>query len=58
MQLMDQALLDAINKKEIDPDDAYRFANEKRKFQRFVTNTDVVPMIDIGGNEKAFNEQD
>ena len=52
MQLMDQALLDAINRKEIDPDDAYRYANDKRKFTRFVTDTDIVPTIDVGGNEK------
>jgi twitching motility protein PilT len=56
MQLMDSALLDAITAKEIDPDDAYRFANDKRKFQRYVTNTDLVPLIDIGGNEKILNE--
>ncbi len=56
MQLLDQALLDAINRKEVDPDDAYRFANEKKKFTRYVTNTDILPMIDIGGNEKLLNE--
>ena len=54
MQLMDQALLDAINRKEIDPDDAYRYANDKRKFTRFVTDTDIVPTIDVGGNEKLL----
>ena len=52
MQIMDQALLDAINNKEIDPDDAVRFANDKRKFQRFVTNTDLLPTIDIGDQSK------
>jgi twitching motility protein PilT len=51
MQLMDAALLTAIQKKEIDPDDAIRFATDKKKFQRFITDTDVVPMIDLGGNE-------
>ena len=56
MQLMDQALLDAINKKQIDPDDAYRFANEKRKFARFVTNADAIPALDSGGNEKLLNQ--
>ena len=56
MQLMDGALLDAINKKEVDPDDAYRFANDKRKFTRFVTNTDIVPLVDVGGNEILLNE--
>ena len=53
MQVMDQALLDAINAKEIDPDDAIRFANEKKKFQRFVTNTDLVPILDIGDESKV-----
>lgn len=48
MQLMDQALLDAINAKQIDPDDAYRYANDKKKFQRFVTDTDLVPALDAG----------
>ncbi|MGI9199947.1 MAG: type IV pilus twitching motility protein PilT [Woeseiaceae bacterium] len=55
MQLLDSALLDAINAKEIDPDDAYRYANDKQKFQRYVTNTDLVPLVDLGGNEKLLN---
>ena len=46
MQTMDQALLDSIEKSEIDPDDAFRFANEKKKFQRFVTDTSLLPTID------------
>ena len=53
MQMMDQSLLDAINAKEIDPDDAIRFATDKKKFQRFVTNTDLVPIIDIGDESKV-----
>jgi len=52
MQIMDQALLEAINAKEIDPDDAIRFASDKRKFQRFVTDTDLVPTIDFGDQAK------
>ena len=47
MQLMDQALLDAIQRKEIDPDDAYRFANDKKKFHRFVTNTELLPALEM-----------
>src|SRR5690606_10906438 len=35
MQLMDQALLDAISRREIDPDDAYRYATDRKKFERF-----------------------
>ena len=52
---MDNALLDAINAKQIDPDDAYLHANDKKKFQRFVTNTDIVPLVDVGGNEKLLS---
>ena len=47
MQLMDLSLLDAVQAKEIDPDDAIRFANDKRKFQRFVTDTEMVPALDM-----------
>jgi twitching motility protein PilT len=46
MQLMDQALLDSIQAKEVDPDDAFRFALDKKKFQRFVTDSDIVPTLD------------
>jgi len=46
MQVMDQTLLDAIAAKEIDPDDAIRFANDKKKFQRYVTDTDLVPVLE------------
>ena len=46
MQVMDAALLEAIEAKEIDPDDAFRFANDKRKFQRFVTDTSLVPVLE------------
>ncbi|MDH4031548.1 MAG: PilT/PilU family type 4a pilus ATPase [Chromatiales bacterium] len=47
MQNMDQALLDAINAREIDPDDAYRFANEKKKFVTHVTDTSLLPKLEI-----------
>jgi twitching motility protein PilT len=48
MQLMDQALIDAISQKLVDPDDAYRFANDRKKFERFVTDTTVLPSMEIG----------
>jgi twitching motility protein PilT len=49
MQMMDQALLDAIAKRQIDADDAYRFANDRKKFERFVTDTTVLsPSSKIG----------
>ncbi len=47
MQMMDNALLEAINKKLIDPDDAIRFANDKSKFSRFVTDTELVPQLEL-----------
>jgi twitching motility protein PilT len=43
MQLMDQALLAAISAKLVDPDDAYRYAVDRKKFERFVTDTTVLP---------------
>jgi len=49
MQLMDQALLDAINAKQIDPDDAIRYSLDKKKFQRFITDTEMVQTLDISG---------
>ncbi len=47
MHTMDQALMDAIHAKQIDPDDAYRFATDKPAFQKFVTDTSVLPKIDL-----------
>ncbi len=49
MQMMDQALLDAIQRKEIDPDDAFRYASDKAMFTRFVTDTTVLPKVDVNG---------
>jgi twitching motility protein PilT len=47
MQMMDQALLDAIQRKQIDPDDAFRYASDKSLFQRFVTDTSILPKFEI-----------
>lgn len=46
MQIMDQALLQAIEAKEVDPDDAFRYALDKRRFQRYVTDTSILPTIE------------
>jgi twitching motility protein PilT len=43
MQLMDQALLAAITAKEVDPENAYSYATDKRQFQRFVSDTSGLP---------------
>ncbi|HEC18676.1 MAG TPA: PilT/PilU family type 4a pilus ATPase [Gammaproteobacteria bacterium] len=47
MQTMDQALLEALQNKQIDPDDAYLHATDKQQFQRFVTDPDLLPQIDL-----------
>jgi twitching motility protein PilT len=45
MQLMDQALLAAIQAKEVDPEQAYGYAVDKRQFQRYVTDiSSAVPL--------------
>jgi twitching motility protein PilT len=49
MQLLDQALLAAITARSIDPDDAYTYAIEKRAFQKYVTDTSMLPKIDMTG---------
>ena len=47
MQVLDQALLAAITAREIDPDDAYAYASNKSLFQKFVTDTSVLPKIEL-----------
>ena len=49
MQLLDQALLAAITARTVDPDDAYTYALEKRAFQKYVTDTTMLPKIDLTG---------
>ena len=47
MQVLDQALLAAITAREVDPDDAYAYASDKRMFQKFVTDTSVLPKAEL-----------
>jgi len=47
MQLLDQTLLEAVKKKEVDPDDAYLHASDKKLFQRFVSNPDLLPQVNL-----------
>jgi len=49
MQSMDQALLEAIDANEVDPSDAIRYASDKKRFQRFVGDSMVLPSIDAEG---------
>ncbi|HEY7930302.1 MAG TPA: hypothetical protein VID71_09830, partial [Steroidobacteraceae bacterium] len=47
MQLFDQALQQALHERQIDPDDAYNYATDKRLFQKYVTDTSMLPRADI-----------
>ena len=49
MQLLDQALLTSLAAKEIDPDDAVTYATDRRPFQRYVTDTTLMPKLDVTG---------
>jgi twitching motility protein PilT len=53
MQLLDQALLAAIAARTIDPDDAYSYASDKRPFQKFVTDTSMLPKVEATGPSPA-----
>jgi len=48
MQLFDQALQQAVNERQIDPDDAYNYATDKRPFQKYVSDTSMLARPDIG----------
>jgi twitching motility protein PilT len=49
MQLMDMALLAAIQAKEVDPEQAYSYASDKRQFQRYVTDvSSAIPVESTG----------
>lgn len=47
MQLLDQALLEAVKARQVDPDDAYLHATDKKLFQRFVTNPELLPQVNL-----------
>ena len=49
MQQLDQALLAAVNAREIDPDEAYVYATDKRPFQKLVSDTTLLPKTDLAG---------
>ena len=48
MQMLDQALLAAVTAKQIDPDDAFAYASDKRVLQKFVTDTSMLPKLSVG----------
>lgn len=47
-QLLDQALLAGLQARELDPDDAVAYATDKRLFQRYITDTSLLPKVDVG----------
>jgi twitching motility protein PilT len=47
MQMLDQSLLANVQAKEIDADDAYVYASDKKLFSRYVTDTSVLPKLDL-----------
>jgi twitching motility protein PilT len=53
MQMLDQALLAALQAKEIDPDDAYVYSTEKRLFQKYVTDTSILPKLDLSATTRV-----
>jgi twitching motility protein PilT len=46
MQMLDQALIAAVQAKEIDPDSAFVYATEKRMLQKFVTDTTLISKVE------------
>ncbi len=50
MQLLDMALLNGIKAKEIDPDDAFAYAADKRQFHNYVTDTSILPKLELAGS--------
>ncbi len=53
MRTMDQSLLEGIQAKTMDPDDAFRYANDKNLFQKFVTDTSVLPKFQLADQPGA-----
>ena len=49
MQSMDRALIEAVERGQIDPDDAFRYATDKSRFQRYVTDTSMLPVMEAEG---------
>jgi twitching motility protein PilT len=48
-QLLDQALLQALQAREVDPEDAVSYATEKRLFAKYTTDTAMLPKLDVAG---------
>ena len=49
-QLMDQALLAALQAREVDAEDAVAYASDKRAFQKYMSDTTSLPTADAANN--------
>ena len=49
MQILDQALLAAVTNREVDPEHAYAYAGDKRPFQKYVSDAELLPRIGLAG---------
>lgn len=49
-QLMDQALLAALQNREVDPDDAVGYASDKKAFAKYITDTAMLPKLDLASS--------
>ena len=49
MQTLDQALMAGVMAKELDPDAAYLNALDRRPFQRYVTDSTILPRLELPG---------
>ncbi len=47
MQILDQALLAAVTSREVDPEHAYAYASDKRPFQKYVSDAELLPKVDL-----------
>src|SRR3569833_864560 len=53
MQLLDQALLAAVTARENEPNDTNRKTTDKRGLQKYVTDTNMLPKLDVTGQTPA-----
>jgi twitching motility protein PilT len=47
MQTLDQALLAAVQAREVDPEDAYGYASDKKPFARYIPEGTVTLAADV-----------
>jgi twitching motility protein PilT len=53
MQLMDQALLQLVKAGEVDPDEAFLKAVDRREFVKYVTESSLLNLAEMQSGERA-----